>query len=197
MRALVDSLGGIPPCPIVQVAAGLPGDTEDSAAMMVRRLARVSGGEPHLLHAPLFVREASVAESLRREPVNSGTLHHFAGLQTVLVGVGAWDPERSAVASALRPEDLALLEGEGAVAEVCGLFLAADGSIVGRALAARAMAISADEMRAVPDVLAAAGGAGKAEAVLAFTRSGLCSRLVTDHVVAEALLAAVDPPSDA
>lgn len=188
MRALVDSLEGIPPCPIVQVAAGFPGDVDDSAAVTVRRLARVSGGEAHFLHAPLFVREAAVADSLRREPVNSGTLQRFAELQTVLVGIGAWDRERSAVASALRPEDLALLEDAGAVAEVCGLFLAADGSIVGAELASRAMAIRAEDMRAVPDVLAVAGGPGKEQAVIAFARSGLCSRLVTDHVVAGAML---------
>src|SRR5690606_22114099 len=89
MRALVDALPALPACPVVQVAGGLPHDSDDSAADLVRRLAQLGGGQAHLLHAPLFVGDGAVAASLRAEPAIATTLERCSQLHLVLLGVGA------------------------------------------------------------------------------------------------------------
>ncbi|MFW6090673.1 MAG: sugar-binding transcriptional regulator [Actinomycetota bacterium] len=188
MRALVDALPALPRCPVVQVAGGLPHDSGDSAADLVRELARLGGGQPHLLHAPLFVGDRTVAASLRAEPAIATTLERFAALHLVLVGVGAWDPHASPVAATLKAGDIAALEQAHTVAEVCGLFINEAGDIVDTGLTERAMAINEEQLRSGPEVIAVAGGPEKATAVTAFVRSGLCSRLVTDRAAAHALL---------
>lgn len=188
MRALVDALPTLPACPVVQVAGGLAHDSGDGAADLVRELARLGGGQPHLLHAPLFVGDRTVAASLRAEPAIATTLERFTGLHLVLVGVGAWDPHASPVAATLKAGDIAALEQAHTVAEVCGLFINETGDVVDTGLTERAMAINEEQLRSGPEVVAVAGGAEKAAAVAAFVRSGLCSRLVTDRAAAHALL---------
>lgn len=190
VRALADAMVGFDSCPIVQVAGGLQGDfSDEAAAAIVRDLAQTCGGEPHLLHAPLFVADRAIAEALRAEPAIRVTMERFSTLQTVLLGVGTWHRETSPVAPALSDRDLDALDRDEAVAEVCGLFLNQDGRVVGDALAGRVMAISAEELRAVPDVVAVAGGLPKAKAIAALARSKLAPRLVTDRSAAEAMLA--------
>lgn len=188
MRALVDAAHGLPSCPTIQVAGGLPDDSGDGAAELVRRLAQISGGRPYLLHAPLFVADPSIAASLRAEPAIARTLDRFGDLRTVLLGVGRWDAERSAVARTLKPRDIKALDKAGTVAELCGLFLAEDGSSTLPELAERAVAISERHLRDVPDVIVVAGGREKAQAIAAVVRSGLCTRLVTDPAGASALV---------
>jgi DNA-binding transcriptional regulator LsrR (DeoR family) len=51
------------------------------------------------------------------------------------------------------------------------------------------IAITPDQLRAVPDVVAIAGGAQKAPAILATLRSGLIHQLITDEEAARLLLA--------
>jgi lsr operon transcriptional repressor len=51
------------------------------------------------------------------------------------------------------------------------------------------IAISPDQLRAVPDVVAIAGGAAKAPAILAALLSGLIHQLITDEEAARLLLA--------
>jgi DNA-binding transcriptional regulator LsrR (DeoR family) len=55
-------------------------------------------------------------------------------------------------------------------------------------LPGRFIAISRDQLEAVPDVIAIAGGAAKAPAILAALRSGLIHRLITDEEAARLLL---------
>lgn len=189
MRALADSITDLPRCPVVQIAGGIRGDLDDDAAVVARQLARASGGPAHLLHAPLFVADAHVAAGLRAERTVSLTLERFEELQLVIVGVGAWHAASGLATTVLLQDDVDHLSEQGAVAEFCGVFLAEDGSEVGTRLDGRALAISAAQLRAVPCVVAVAGGPGKELAVQAVARSGLCTHLVTDRVVAEALLA--------
>lgn len=189
VRALADALPSLPACTVVQIAGGLPGESVDGASALVRRLHMHCGGALHLLHAPLFVADPATAQQFRGEPSIASTVRMYTDLSTVIVGLGSWDRQESSVASALCPEDLAHLDAAGAVAEICGLFVTAAGELVGDRLNARTVGIRAEELRAVPNVIAVAGGREKVDAVAAVLRAGLCSKLVTDQQVAEAVLA--------
>jgi DNA-binding transcriptional regulator LsrR (DeoR family) len=76
------------------------------------------------------------------------------------------------------------------VADICSNVLDADGhEIRAGGLPGRLIAISPDQLRAVPDVVAIAGGAQKTPAILAALRSGLIHQLITDEEAARLLLA--------
>ena len=73
-------------------------------------------------------------------------------------------------------------------ADICGTLVLEDGTIATTHFDHRIMAISADELKAVPDVIAVAGGLDKADAIASVLRGGLANTLVTDAAVAERLL---------
>jgi len=68
------------------------------------------------------------------------------------------------------------------------VFLSADGAPVRAALTDRMIGIDAQQMKAIPDVIAIAYGMAKAPAARAALRSGLISGLVTHKSLARALL---------
>jgi DNA-binding transcriptional regulator LsrR (DeoR family) len=85
----------------------------------------------------------------------------------------------------------AALDAAGAVADVCANVLDSSGrEIRAGGLPGRLIAISPDQLRAVPDVVAIAGGVAKAPAILAALLSGLIHQLITDEEAARLLLAA-------
>ena len=87
-------------------------------------------------------------------------------------------------------EDLAAAITGGCVADIAGILLTEEGLPVDEAFQERCIGISFEQLRAVPRVVAVAAGASKAAAVRAVARAGLISELVTDHALAEAVLAA-------
>jgi DNA-binding transcriptional regulator LsrR (DeoR family) len=117
------------------------------------------------------------------------TIEMFGRLTKAVVGIGAWTASGSTVRAAL-PAGLAVeLDAAGAVADVCSTVLDANGGELRVAgLPSRFIAISPEQLRAVPDVVAIAGGAVKAPAILAALRSGLIHRLITDEEAARLLL---------
>ena len=68
------------------------------------------------------------------------------------------------------------------------MFLTADGEPVRTELTDRMMAITAEQMRAIPEVLSIVYGLGRAPAVQAALRAGLVDSLVTHTALARRLL---------
>jgi DNA-binding transcriptional regulator LsrR (DeoR family) len=64
----------------------------------------------------------------------------------------------------------------------------ADGAFVAPDLAERAIAISIDELRAVPSVVAVAAGPAKIEAIRGALRTAVVGVLVTDAATASGIL---------
>ncbi len=110
-------------------------------------------------------------------------------MTTALIGLGLWAQGQSTLYDALDEDARAGLAAAGAVADLSGVFLDADGVVVGRDVTARMICMDADELARVRDVVAVPYGAAKAPAVLAAARSGLVTTLVTHTAMAAALLA--------
>jgi DNA-binding transcriptional regulator LsrR (DeoR family) len=75
-------------------------------------------------------------------------------------------------------------------AEISGVLVDADGNPVRSELTERMIGITADQMRAVPEVIAIVYGGAKVRAVLAAVRGGMVNSLVTHSTLAESLIAA-------
>lgn len=179
----------LPAVPVVQLTGSLSRPAhEDSSVELVRRLARTGGGPAYFFYAPMTVPDAATARALRRQPEVAGALERYAGVTRAVVGLGRWAPGASTVYDAATPAERRWLADLGVCAEFSGVFVTAEGECVGGELTERMVAVTADQLRAVPEVLALAYGEGKAPAVRAALRSGLVTSLVTHADLARAVL---------
>ena len=161
------------------------------ARLLVRRVGDCAGGPVYPLPVPLLVDSPEMAAALRSDPHVHKTIAMFDRLTKAVVGIGAWTASGSTVRAALPEELAAELDAAGAVADICSTVLDSNGrQVKADGFPSRIIAISPEQLRAVPDVVAIAGGAAKAPAILAALRSGLVHRLITDEEAARQLLAA-------
>jgi len=190
LHALTAVLPPLPRATVVQIIGSIPSaDLNVNSLELVRRLGESTGGEVHALHVPMILDSAEVATSLRGTDYVASTLAMFPLLTCAIVGIGGWQPGASSLRSALPADLVARLDEAGAVADICSTVLDASGRVVGGdTVPARSIAITTEQLRAVPDVIALAAGADKATAIAAAIRSGLVHGLITDVRAADGLL---------
>jgi DNA-binding transcriptional regulator LsrR (DeoR family) len=189
---MVGHLGRLPACTVVQIVGSVPTlELNVNSMELVRRVAECAGGPVYPLYVPVLVDSPEMAAALRRDPYVAKTIGMFDRLTRAVVGIGSWTASGSTVRAALPRELAAELDAAGAVADVCSSVLDAGGrELRTEGLMSRFIGIGPDQLRAVPEVVAIAGGAAKAPAILAALRSGLVHRLITDDQAARLLLSA-------
>lgn len=198
VNVMTEHIRTLPRCPIVQlcgVQAGL--DRRDRSVETVSRLAGVSGGESYPIYAPLVLPDRRTTDILRRQPGIVETFRRFRDLTKAVVSIGAWQPNESTVYDALSQAERESIAKRGAKAEVAARLFDADGNALDTGLSHHVLAISHEELRRVPEVIALGYTTPKAEAVDAVLRSGTVSTLVTDHDTARRVLTLAErrPPS--
>lgn len=189
LRAMSAALPPLPPLDVVQLTGAIGTNLDESPVEIVRRVALRSGGTARPIFAPLVVDDPRTAEALRSQPDVADALRLFDSVTTAVVSVGSWDPPDSQLLNAIGDIERRALQEAGIRAEVASLLVSDDGRLVAPEFQARCLTIGFDQLRAVPRIIAAAGGQQKALAVAAVIRAGLCTELVTDRALAQALLA--------
>ncbi len=189
VSAMARALPPLPGTPVVQLtgAMSLPGDP-DTSVDVVREVASASGGAAYVFYAPFTVPDAATARALRRQPEVARAFARLPAVTRAVAGVGQWGPGLSVLHDALPDADRAALQRLGVCADVSGVFLSAEGEPVATELSERMIGISADQMRAIPEVLVIPYGTAKALAVRASLRSGLVDGIVTHTTLASAVL---------
>lgn len=191
LHALTDVVRSLPRAGVLQLVGSVPtADLNINSLELLRRLGESTGGPTYPLHVPMILDSVETAASLRSVGYVAATLARFPDVTCALVGIGAWRrPDGSSVRAALPPPLVEDLDREGAVADVCSTVLDRDGEVVGAdAVPPRCIAVTTAQLRAIPDVIALAGGGDKVAAIAATTRAGLIHRLITDAAAATALL---------
>ena len=190
LTTVVDAVSTLAPAEVVQLVGGVRTAVMDmSGVELVRRLSVKTGGRAYPLHAPLLVRTPAMAQDLRNEPSLADSIDRFGRLTVALVGIGSWQPPNSSLYGEFTAEEREELLSAGATADVCTFVFAEDGRTLHTPALERAVGITEEELRRVPEVIAVAGGERKVHAITAALRSGLISTLVTDSDTALALLA--------
>jgi DNA-binding transcriptional regulator LsrR (DeoR family) len=189
VSAMARALPPLPGTPVVQLtgALSLPGEPATSVDV-VREVASASRGAAHVFYAPFTVPDAATARALRRQPEVARAFAQLPLVTKAVAGVGLWEPGQSTLYDALADADRTALHRLGVCADVSGVFLSADGEPVATGLSERMIGISADQMRAIPEVIAIPYGTAKAPAVHAALRSGLVGGIVTHTALAHAVL---------
>lgn len=186
LSAIPAALERLAACPVVQIT-GVAGTISENSVELVRQVSAVSGGPAYPIYAPLVVADAATARGLRRQPGIAKALKLHSEVTRAVVAVGSWRPADSQLLDSLAPTERKRLLAKGVCAEICGTLLDAEGGIVS-GLDDRCLAVSTRRLRAIPEVIAVAGGASKAHAIHAALRCGLVDGLVTDTAVARTLL---------
>src|SRR4051794_1849775 len=190
LMAMRSSLVRLAPCPVVQLTGALSRpDVEESSIELVRDVARTSAGPAYFFYAPMIVPDAATAQMLRTQPEVARAFAMFPRLTKAVVGLGAWEAGLSTVADAVTAEQRREMHEAGVRAELSGIQLDADGRVLETPLTERVIGISAQQLRAVPDVIAIVYGTAKAAAVRAALRGGVITSLVTHAAMASELLA--------
>lgn len=188
-QALVKHLHDLPPCTVVQLCGVFAKPMgEEQNVELVRRAAENVGADVVTFYAPLVVPDATTATTLRRQPGIADALAHCDQLSAAVIAVGQWRSGDSTVHDALSERERTVFAKRGAVAESCGILLAADGRPLRDGLQKRTIAVTEAQLRRAGDVVALANEPDRAPAIRALTRSGMVSTLITHRAVAERIL---------
>ncbi len=189
VSAMARALPPLPGTPVVQLSGALSlAGGPDTSVDVVRDVARRSGGIAHVFYAPLTVPDAATARALKGQPEVAQAFAQLPSVTKAVGGVGLWAAGQSTLYDTSSDRDRRVMRDLGVCADISGVFLSAEGEPVTTELAERMIAISADEMRMIPEVIAIPYGIRKAPAVRAALRSGLVGGMVTHATLARAVL---------
>lgn len=190
LSAMARQLRTLATCPVVQLT-GVTGSVAENSMELVRRVTAVSGGSAYPIYAPLVVSDGGTAAAIRRQPGIRAAMAQFDHITIAAVTVGSWEPPDSQLRDSLSVRDRNDLAARGVRAEVCTTLLREDGRPVVD-LDTRSIAITLDQLRAIPELILVAGGETKTSAIAAVLAAGMVSSVITDAGVASRLLSTVD-----
>jgi DNA-binding transcriptional regulator LsrR (DeoR family) len=187
--AMATALPRVSPVPVVQLTGAVTApDADHSSIDIVRDVARAAGGPAYVFYAPFTLPDATTARSLRRQREVALAFEQVPRVTKAVVGLGGWAAGLSTIYDTARDAERRDLRRLGVVAELSGVFLTAAGEPVRSTLAERMIGIDAEQMRAIPEVIAISYGLPKVPAARAALRSGLVDGLVTHRTFAQGLL---------
>ncbi len=189
LRGIGGAIKGLAPCPVVQLTGAQSGPDGSDILELVRRVAAAGGGAPHVFYAPLVAPDAASARALRRQPDVSRAGELAGRVSIAVVGVGLWQAGLSTIFDALDPAARERARALGAIGEISGALIDADGVPVSTPLAKRIIGVTGEQLAAINVVISVAYGEEKAPAVCAALRGGLVTGLVTHTGMARAMLA--------
>jgi DNA-binding transcriptional regulator LsrR (DeoR family) len=189
ITAMTESLSRLARCTIVQLSGALLGvNVQENTIELVRRVATVSGGPAFPIYTPQVLPDFATAEALRRQPQVAEAQRRWTQLTKAVVAIGSWDPPHSQLYVALSQREREQLRAEGACAELCANLLDANGQPVATDFTDRCITITTSQLRTVDEVIAVGGGHDKVAAFRAVLKGGYATSLITDVIVARALL---------
>jgi DNA-binding transcriptional regulator LsrR (DeoR family) len=174
----------------VQILGGIGNPSVQShATQLTTRLAELTNAEPQLLPAQGIAGSAAAQQVMLGDSYVRATMGQFRRVTMALVGIGALQPSVMLANSGntFTSEELHDLEARGAVGDICLRFYNKEGKPVGGPLDERVIGMTFDEIRAVPRVVAVAGGDRKVVAIRGALDGRYIDVLITDKFTAEKL----------
>lgn len=155
---------------------------------VISRLAERTGGEGYFLPVPFIADSEADAEVLRAQRGVQTVLALAQACELCVVGVGALGVHSNLLQTGMiTAKEQAALEKKGAVGDLLGHFLAADGHVVDHEINRRSLGVRLEDMRG-RQVLAVVGGTHKVPAIGAALRSGFLTGLVVNESTARQLV---------
>lgn len=171
---------------VVQINGGVSlNQRAGMAAATAVEIAEKARGTTTLLPSPAILERVETKRAIEGDRVVADVLERARHCAVHLYSAGAADADSVHVASGyLSPADMTELLAKGAVGDVLGRYIDADGHVVDPELDARTVGLTLDELRQVPIGVAVLSGPDKHAAAAAIVASGLCAVLITDEETA-------------
>jgi deoxyribonucleoside regulator len=176
---------------IVQLNGAASRSTQPTRANeILERFATTSGATFRGLAAPAIVGSADLRDALMKDPAIRETVDAARSAPAAVFGLGIPAADSPHLASGFVDEDeQARLRARGAVGDVIGRFLTADGDVAWPKLDRRTVGLSLNQLTRKPFRLGVAAGAGRGPIALAAIRAGAVNVLACDDATAAWVLA--------
>jgi DNA-binding transcriptional regulator LsrR (DeoR family) len=189
LTIMAESMDSLARCPVVQLTGALLGvNTEENSIELVRQISARNGGPAFPMYTPQVLPDAKTAALLRKQPEVAEAYRHFPAITKAVVAVGSWTPPSSQLYDSLPAKERDALLRRGVTAEICATLLDAAGNTVAQDFSDRCISIGGEQLRAIEEVIAVAGGEQKEAAVRSVLLGGHAKSLVTDAALARKLL---------
>ncbi|PYZ95798.1 hypothetical protein CR205_15530 [Alteribacter lacisalsi] len=166
----------------VPARGGLGEQVENQANTICAEMARRASGRYRLLHVPDQLGKDSYS-SLIEEPSVREILNLIRSATMVVHGIG--EAKTMAKRRQSSEEVVSKLQEKKAVAEAFGYYFDHSGDIIHKVLT---IGLQMEDLNALPNVIAVAGGSSKGDAIRAYMKQGPSEVLVTDEGAARAIL---------
>lgn len=149
----------------------------------------ISNAVSYIVPAPFIASTAEMAAAIRKEPSVKDVLNLSVLANYTIVGIGGVTEKATVVREGnMTANDLLRLKAESAVGDILGYFVDKDGHVLNGSIHDRLISTPPDVLATFPNVIAAAGGVEKAQAIDAVLKTGCINILITDEETAKAVL---------
>ncbi|QIG47906.1 sugar-binding transcriptional regulator [Nordella sp. HKS 07] len=197
-RTLRLSLRSVPRRPLRRVSVvSLMGGLTRGAAVnpheTASHLADLIDAQCYYIAAPALADTEATRDLLAQQPMLRDVFDRLRKVDLVLVSAGglAADSTINQV-DLISAADAGSLKEAGAVGDLCAHWLDIHGRLVDHPLNKRAVGLSPLDLKAVPCVIVASGGADKVDVLHGALEGGMVDILITDEATASGILATAD-----
>lgn len=175
---------------VVQINGGVSLNRRASpAADTAAMIARKAGGSVTLLQSPAILERVATKRAIESDRTVMRVLDLGRSASAYLYSAGLADSGSVLVSTGyLSGPEIRDLVDKGAVGDVVGRFVDANGNVVDQLLDERTLGISLDDLRAAKTAIAVIAGEAKRDICGTVVSSRLCTVLVTDEANAEYVL---------
>jgi DNA-binding transcriptional regulator LsrR (DeoR family) len=192
-RTLAAMVDGLPRLPRTRVRfVSLLGCLTRNAAAnpfdVIHRLAEKVGGDSYFMPVPFFADSIADKQVLMAQKSLRKAFAMALRAQLYVVGIGEISSRAHMLETGMiTREEFAELSEAGAVGELLGHFVGADGRPVDVEVNQRALGLKIEDLKG-KEVVAIAGGHGKARAIRAVLNSRVVTGLITDEATAKRIV---------
>lgn len=152
------------------------------------RFADLMGTDCHYVAAPIYCPSSESRTTLMTHEGLAEAMRRASLVDVALLSCGDLSAKSLLARTQTVSECVAALREAGAVGDLLGVFLDADGAPVDHPLNTRVMALPPVELRRIPTSILVSGGINKAPVIKAIVKAGYVTHLVTDESVAQAMV---------
>jgi lsr operon transcriptional repressor len=179
----------LPALVVNSIMGGLTHGSEMNTFEIASELARRLGASYAYMAAPIYAGSPRSRDTILAQDVFKESLDRMRANELTIVSMGDLT-KRSLMIRHGVPRDVSVqdLKAAGAVGDIIGHFVDADGKPISHAINQRVIGLPIDELRRIKTVVVTSGGTNKTKVIAAALRGKLMNVLVCDEKTASAAL---------